>query len=215
MRNLFLAVALLGVAPVCGLSATLFQGTFQFDNQVEYFQARLISAGTVTIQSYGYAGGTVLSTVVPSGGFAPNVTIFTDLGSGLTEVQSDNGGHCGPTNTDPDTGNCDDPFIQASLGAGTYVIGLSVWDNTPLAGYLDLSDGYVQTSNPGFTCAEGGVSGSFCDVTDATFRSRTGDWALEFSGFDEVSRIPEPSTWAMLAMAGAALVWFKRRRSVA
>jgi hypothetical protein len=209
MRNFLLAVALMGVAPICGFSSDiLFQGTLEQDDLIQYFRAVLNSSATVTIQSYGYAGGTALSTVVPSGGFAPDVTIFTDFGSGLTEVTSDNGGHCGTTNTDPTSGNCDDPFIQTTLDAGVYVIGLSVWDNTPVDG--SFASGYTQTS-PGFTCAEGNVSGNFCDVTDAVFSSRTGNWALEIAGFDESELAPEPSTWALLAMAGGALVWFSRR----
>jgi hypothetical protein len=93
------------------------------------------------------------------------------------------------------TGNCDDPLLQTFLPVGTYFLGLSVWDNVPLTG--TLSDGYTQTGNPGFTCAEGGLSGQFCDTTDALFRSRTGKWAFAFTGVDSVTELgaaPEPAT---------------------
>ena len=216
MRNLYQAVALLALAPLCGFSSDiLFQGTFQTDNQVQYFLVTVDASATISIQSFGYAGGTALSTVVPSGGFAPDVTIFSEVGGSFTQILSDNGGNCGVVNTDPNTGNCDDPYISTFLQDATYIVGLSVWDNTPVDGSFD--DGYNQANNPGFTCAEGSTSGNFCDVTDATFPSRTGNWAIEFSGFDQaVEEIaPEPSTCALLALAGVSLLWRKRRHLVA
>jgi hypothetical protein len=79
------------------------------------------------------------------------------------------------------------PDIQTILSAGTYYLGLSVLDNFPLTG--TLADGYTQTGNPGFTCAEGGLSGQFCDVSDALFATRTGNWAFTL----DVAPAPEPA----------------------
>src|SRR5262249_54761218 len=160
--------------------SSLFQGTFQSDDQTEVFSFTLAAPGTVTIQSFGYAGGVVGPNTIFSGGFAPLAVIFAPFGSDFVQAASDNGGHCPPALFDPVTGNCDDPYLQAALPAGSYFLVLSVWDNVPATGVL--ADGYKQTGNPGFTCAEGGVGGSFCDVTDALFRSRTGNWALTIDG---------------------------------
>jgi hypothetical protein len=45
-----------------------------------------------------------------------------------------------------------------------------------------LADGFTQTGNPGFTCAEGGQNGQFCDVTDGLFSTRTANFALAITG---------------------------------
>jgi hypothetical protein len=202
--------ALLSIMTIASPAATiLFQGTFSTDDQVELLQFTLNSDSVVTIQSYGYGGGTANATIIPAGGFAPNVTIFTLLGTDYVQATSDTGGHCGTTQTDPVTGNCDDPYIQTLLSAGTYYLGLSVYDNLPSTG--NLADGYQQTGNPGFTCAEGGLTGQFCDVTDALFRPRTGNWALTIEGADGTSAVPEPSTlWLAGTLIGALLL---RRKS--
>ena len=112
----------------------------------------------------------------------------------------DNGGHCGITGADPVTGNCDDLYLQTTLAPGSYYVALSVDDNVPATG--NLLDGFKQTGNPGFTCAEGGLTGQFCDVTDALFRPRTGNWALDIAGATSVAptSIPEPATlWPLLS----------------
>jgi hypothetical protein len=204
------AVALLSIMTIASPAATiLFQGTFSTDDQVELLQFTLNSDSTVTLQSHGYAGGTVNATTIPDGGFAPNVTIFALLGTDYVQATSDTGGHCGTTQTDPVTGNCDDPYIQTLLSAGTYYLGLTVYDNLPSTG--NLADGYKQTGNPGFTCAEGGLTGQFCDVTDALFRTRTGNWAFTIEGVDGTSAVPEPSTlWLAGTLIGALLL---RRKS--
>jgi len=207
------AIMLAAISAVAGTAGTLsFEGTFSTDDQVNLFQLTLNSTTLVTIQSYGYAGGVMDSTVVPAGGFAPDFTLFALVGSDYQEAASDNGGHCGITSADPVTGNCDDPYIQTTLNAGTYYLGLSVWDNVPLTGFL--ADGYTQTGNAGFTCAEGGVSGQFCDVTDALYSSRTGNWAVSFTEFSDVTNesAPEPSTWWLTLPAGLAGALFRRRR---
>jgi hypothetical protein len=218
VRALAKVLAVLVLSAAASPASTLFQGTFATDDQVELFAFTLSSSSLVTIQSYGYAGGTINSTVIPPGGFAPDATIFALVASDYVESTSSNGGNCGMTGTDPVTGNCDDPFIQTTLPAGSYYLALSVWDNVPLTG--TLADGYTQTGNPGFTCAEGGSAnpnGTFCDVTDALFRSRTGNWALSFTGTTSVQNVtvPEPPTWRPLlwgALTGALFLLLKSAR---
>ena len=206
--------------PVCALVITaaagmasplLLQGTFPADDDVALFRFTLSAPGVVTLQSYGYAGGVANSTTIPAGGFAPDVTIFAQVGSDYVESTSDNGGHCGITGTDPVTGNCDDPYIQSTFAAGTYYLALSVYDNLPVDGFL--ADGFKQGGNPGFTCAEGGLSGQFCDVTDALFRTRTGNWAFTIAGVTSITSlvIPEPSTgWLITAAGLLGLLWRRK-----
>lgn len=219
MRALAKLLTVLVLTGVASPASTLFQGTFATDDQVELFAFTLSSSSLVTIQSYGYAGGTVNSIAIPTGGFAPDATLFALVASNYVESTSSNGGNCGATGMDPVTGNCDDPYIQTTLPAGSYYLALSVWDNQPLTG--TLSDGYTDTGNPGFTCAEGGSAnpnGTFCDVTDALFRSRTGNWALSFNGITTVQNVtvPEPPTWRFLmcgALTGALLLLLRKSAS--
>lgn len=188
----------------------LFQGIFTADNQVELFSVTVNTTETVTIQSYGYAGGSVNSIVIPAGGFAPNASLFDPSGN---EIISDSGGNCVISGTDPATGNCDDPYIQELLDPGTYTLALTQYYNVSADGYLP--DGFTEDGNPGFTCAEFGQSGNFCDVTTALGTQRTGDYALAFTGADAVAdtngtTVPEPSSWLLLATGG--LFFALRRR---
>ncbi len=191
---------LLVIAATASMASTVFsQGIFPADDYVDLYQFTLNASGVVTFQSYGYAGGVADSTTVPAGGFAPEATIFALVGTDYVEATSDNGGHCGTTGQDSVTGNCDDPYIQTTLDAGTYYLALSVQDNLTVDGFL--ADGFNQAGNPGFTCAEGGMTGQFCDVTDALFVPRTGNFAFTFSGASSLTNVntPEPATgWSVL-----------------
>jgi hypothetical protein len=190
-------------------STVLFQGSFPNDANVFLQQFTVNASEQVTIQSYGYAGGVVptlpLPTTIAAGGFAPNAILFDGTGS---EIASDNGGHCGVTKADPVTGNCDDSFIQQTLSAGSYTLALLVFDNVPNDGLL--ADGFKQDGNPGFTCAEFGTTGNFCDVTSALGTVRTGNYAVAITGQD-ITSTPEPATVSFILLACLCLPAVKRR----
>ena len=210
MRLLSVGFSLLGLialtAPAqCSLLS--FQGTLADDSQLAVINFSVNGAQTVTIESYGYAGGvTPDSITVQSGGFAPYAVLFDGNGN---EITADNGGHCAITGADPITGNCDDPVISDTLGTGDYTLALSVWDNIPVDGFLP--DGYTETGHPGFTCAEFGQSGEFCDTTTALGPERTGGYFVEISGTDVFT--PEPGT-LLFGLAGAVGVLFARRKQI-
>ncbi|HEX3880800.1 MAG TPA: DVUA0089 family protein [Bryobacteraceae bacterium] len=182
------------------------QGSFANDAQTAAFVFNVATTEIVTVQSYGYAGGTFGATVVSAGGFAPNVTVFDGAGQ---EIGSDNGGHCGTTNTDPTTGNCDDPVFQNTYTPGQYTAVLSVWDNVSVDG--TLADGFVQDGNPGFTCGEFGLGGNFCDVTTALGDQRTGNYAVAIVGADSFPSAPEPATISLMLGAGVAALLARRK----
>jgi hypothetical protein len=195
-------------------SPTVLQGLFNEDDQVELFSFTSDGSTPITIESYGYAGGIVDLTTIAEGGFAPDATIFDGTGN---QYATDTGGHCPPTGVDSITGNCDDPYLQQIFTAGTYTLALTVYDNLSVDG--TLADGFKQAGNPGFTCEEDGSTGEFCDVTDALFRERTGNWAIAFTGAtavsDTTSSTPEPATLPLMlcgALAGAIL--YRRRKAV-
>src|SRR5579862_6205367 len=88
-------VVLLGFLGAPAFAGTVaFEGVFADDSGVALISFTLNSTQTITIQSYGYAGGTIPTlptpTVVAAGGFAPNAIVFD---SGGNNIVSDNGGH--------------------------------------------------------------------------------------------------------------------------
>ena len=191
-----------------GLSApgfadiAVFSGTFGADDQVALFSIVASAPETVTIQTYGYAGGSAGGNTFLPGGFAPAGFLFDNMGDVLTLTS----GGCGQVGKDPVTGNCDDLFFQNTLGPGTFTLALAVNDNAPLG--TAVADGFRQDGNPGFTCAELGVSGSFCDLTTATGTSRTGNYALSIT---TVAAVPEPASGILLLSCGAIIVLRRRR----
>jgi hypothetical protein len=206
MSRLVNGILLFSLAVAPGFAATvLFQGSFLTDDQVALFNITADTAETITIQTDSYAGGTVDSTIVPAGGFAPSAFLFDNLGNVITVTN----GSCGQVGQDPTTGNCDDLYFQDTLGPGTFTLALAVYDNSPAG--LFATDGFVEDGNPGFTCQEAGTSGSFCDLTTALGTTRTGNYAIAITGADSVTS-PEPGS-VFLLLAGGALTAFLRRRS--
>ena len=189
--------------------SVLYQSSFSADDSVALLPFSVSGAGVVTIESYGYAGGVAPGgAVISEGGFAPNAILFDSTGS---EIAGDNGGHCAITGASTVTGNCDDPYIQESLGAGSYTLALLEWDNTTTDG--TLADGFRQDGNPGFTCAEFGATGNFCDVTTALGTIRNANYALAITAETlVVAALPEPSTFSLLIVAGILIAGILRLR---
>jgi hypothetical protein len=201
MKKLARVLCVLTFAIVPSFSAELlFQGTFSQDDDVALLPFDLFSPGSVTLRSYGYAGGTTPGGVlIPEGGFAPNLILFDGSGN---EIGSDQGSHCAITGASSVTGNCDDSVITESLGTGHYIAALVEWDNHSNDGFLP--DGFFQTGNPGFTCAEFGQSGNFCDVTTGVGTVRSGNWAVDITG--ATIFLPEPGGFALLLAAAGVLL---------
>jgi hypothetical protein len=208
MKRLLNGTLLFNLAILTGFAAplSLFQGAFAADDQVALFNITANTTETITFETYSYAGGTVNSTVIPAGGFAPAAFLFDNMGDVLTLTN----GSCSQVGTDPTTGSCNDIYFQDTLAPGTYTLALAVYNNTPVD--TSVADGFVEDGNPGFTCQEAVTSGSFCDLTTAFGTSRTGDYAVSISGADTVTQlgVPEPGSMLLL-LAGGALAALLRR----
>lgn len=182
----------------------LYQGTLADDGDVALLHFSVAGTQLVTIESWGYAGGTAPTqptpTLIAAGGFAPNLVLFDATG---TEVAFDTGGHCGITAQDPVTGNCDDPYLQQTLMSGAYTLAVAEWDSVP-NGFL--SDGF--TGTPGFTCAEFGQVGNFCDVTTALGTVRSGNYAVSIDS--GIVATPEPSALGLVAGLLLMLLFYRR-----
>jgi len=208
-----LALLACAAAPVAA-GTILYEGTFSEDDQVQEFSFTVASPTTVTLETYGYAGGTVNSTIVLAGGFDPTIAVFLPPTNDAV-LSSPCGGAAG---TDPVSGACEDAYLPQTVDSGTYIVALMVNDNTPTGG---PSDPFANDGNPGFSCVDaGGLPGTFCDVGSGLGESRTGNWALAIAGADTTEElpgpgaVPEPGAVSLMGIGMALVACLMRRREV-
>jgi hypothetical protein len=197
----FLAVASTGSA------ATVFN----FSGTLPQDDARMFFA--YTVQNTGQVD--VFTTSFATGGFAPIISVFDNLGSLQFFNVGSQTNDCVNNGTDPATGSCWDARLSLNSVAGTqYTVVLTEDDNIPLG--PTLLDGFFEdgngnfTANPPFNPVVPG--GSFLLAGPV---QRTPDWAITFSSADptlSVTGLPEPSTYALF-LSGAGLLAFWRRRT--
>ena len=201
MRKWLLAVAAassLGFAAFGASAADFsFTGTFNDDDDVQFFNFNVGALSTVTLRTYSYAGGTnAEGDVIARGGFDPILTLYNSLG---VRVGQNDDGDCSEVGTDSVTGVCYDTFFQANLAAGSYSVAVS------------------QFSNFGPATLAGSFPGSGTDnFEDFTGDFRDGHWAFDVLNVESaaVVAVPEPATWAIMIMGfGAAGAVLRRRRS--
>src|SRR5215467_11270763 len=80
---ILLCLALISIVPQCSFADTVsFSGNFSADDDVWQYILNLSKGGNVTAQTWSYAGGTNGNgAVIPSGGFAPELTLFDSTGA--------------------------------------------------------------------------------------------------------------------------------------
>jgi len=173
-----------------------FSGAFTHDDDVVLIPITVAGSSLITIRTTSFADG--------STGFEPVLTLFD--GSGNLLLQDSMGGTvpagCDGRVIDPSSGFCLDGFIQGVLGAGSYTLALTEYDNIPGG---TLSDGFPQTGNGDFTGPEfRGTAGAFV-LFDGS--QRTSAWALTVDG----AAVPEPGTMSLLAAALVSVMAIRRR----
>jgi hypothetical protein len=176
-------------------SPVSYAGSFLTDDQVDLFTFQVDTAGTVTLQTFGYAGGVDGAGVtVAAGGFDPVLTLFEGSGNFL---ETNDDGACGVVGTDPTTLNCFDAYLSLPLGVGDYTLALTEADNLPLG---DLVDGFSQVGNGNFSCPEFlGQTGAFCDASPS---QRDGQYEVDIDAPAlSPSPAPEPASGVLLLTA--------------
>lgn len=196
------ALGMLVAAPALATAVT-GAGSFSRDDEVRWIAFDTNGTATVTIETFGYAGGTDASgTAVAAGGFDPVFALFGNDGTLLGY------GDDGASRADPVTGASLDALLDIVLDAGRYIVAISQFDNFAIG--PNRADGFLQSGNASFTAAYGCAAGRFCDVGGI---DRSGNFTISISGSNvsPAQQVPEPITLGLVGL-GLAGVWLARRR---
>ena len=164
-------------------------GTFLADNSSFVYSFNVASSQSYTFSTTSFA----------TGGFVPDLTLFT---AGGTVLGSD--GADGPCVT---AATCrDDASLSATLGAGSYLLYLTEFPNEANG---NLSAGFTFGSDPNATGTVCGVSGGMFLQSDvAACGQRTNAYTLNVTN---AAPTPEPGTLFLVLPAGLIILGFSRR----
>jgi hypothetical protein len=212
------------LAGLCCADTISETGTLSSPEDTVLIPLTLLTGGTVTLQTFGFGGGTnAAGTVIPAGGFDPFVGLFSGTGptalflNGTSDILTTYSPGCPPAGTltigsVPD--QCGDVNIQfTGLGAGTYTVLLTDADYVPNVVY-EAPPAYL---GDGFTDLTAGVFQTCYDADDCN--TDTANWALDItapagSTIPAPSSVPEPSSvpLAAIGLTIGASVYSRSRR---
>jgi hypothetical protein len=182
-----------------------YTGTLSSPEDTFQTDVMLSSAGTLTLQTWSFGGGTnAAGTVIPSGGFDPFAGVFDSSGNliqGTSDVLTNYGSFagCPPAGLvaiGSVPGNCGDITMSLPLAAGTYTVLLSDAGYIPNAIFDNPSYGNL---SEGFTDFTGGAFQTCVDVNDCN--NDTANWALDVTTPTSVTATPEPGSLAVARSA--------------
>lgn len=216
LRQTQLVTAVAGVLLATGTAFAApqdfdFSGNFTYDNDVVGFDFTVGASSLVTVFSSSWLSGD------PPHGFDPMLGIWDmDAGGALVDFQDD-GGNEGSTMSNGvsyDHGVWDS-YYQVNLAPGHYRATVVQFDNFNLGSML--SDGFqhdgVDGRNFTYVNGFGGATQPYFNGVWDSNDPRTSYWQFHLLGVeDAVPVIPEPSTYALMALGLGALVVVRKRR---
>ena len=221
LKSLLLLTVLAVSANAAFADGVSFVGTLTSPQDFFTTTLTLTSSEDVTLQTYGFGGGTnQAGTLIDPGGTDPFVGLFLGTGSGatfingtsldLTNYPSFVG--CPPANPVSNFGGttCGDvTMLFSSLSAGTYTVLLSDGNFVPNAAV-----GAGTTLGDGFNDLTGG---QFCNIADFTNGVETdcpnisGAYALDIITNSSGPTVPEPSSLLLLGTGLLGVIGIRRR----
>jgi PEP-CTERM motif len=214
-----LLAALLIFAPTTLADGTSYTGTLATPETLFEVTLDLTSISDVTLQTYGFGGGTnQAGALIGPGGTDPFVGLFagTDLTAaflnGTSLDLSNYTPGCPPAGTVSNFGatTCGDVTLFFSdLAAGMYTVLLSDGQYIPAAAI-----GAGSTLGDGFFDFTGGVFCNTVDVTTSTACPNTsGAFALDVLTTPATAPVPEPASLALLGTGFLVIAGFLKRRT--
>ena len=218
-----MAVSMFACASLCSADVVLSEtGTLSSPEDTFILAIDLTTGGNVTLQTYGFGGGTnAAGTAIPSGGFDPFVGLFSGTGSTAVFINGDSDVTTNYTPGCPPAGlvtigsvpgQCGDVNLQfTGLTPGTYTALLTDGENIPNALFEPPGGLLVD----GFTDFTGGVFQTCVNANNCIPQTDTANWALDITlSSGSAPAVPEPGAFGLagLGLAFAAGASEVRRR---
>jgi hypothetical protein len=194
LKTALAAAALMAGAASANAGAVSFNGNLAGDNSVALFSFTIAADSDVSLRTWSYAGGlNAAGNAIGAGGFDAVLALYFGAGDSALLIGGNDDGS--GVAVDPLTTWALDSLLDLpSLLAGTYTVALTSAAN--FANGPTLGDGFLGAG-------------------DAGFGGRSSAWALDISGVDSATALPEPSSLALalLGLVGAAGAGGARRTS--
>jgi len=235
-------IALIGSLAAIGLAVQpawadyfSYTGTLTTPTDVFAQSFTLPAPSLVTIQTYGFGGGTnAAGTVIAPGGFDPLIALFSGMATSAT-ILTDGGGNpitsadnlslftpgCPPAGlvtVGTVTGVCGDDTLTASLAAGTYTLLLTDANFVPIPVNPGSSSPFDLTDTTSNNYGSSTGNGAYSDLTGGVFQTcatdvdcntDNGNFAVDIT---DALVTPEPTSAMLLGSAIAGLAYMRRRR---